>query len=337
MKIKRAFIISDNHFGYKNSSEKWLNLMVDWWENFLIPTIKENYREGDVLFNLGDLFDIRSSTDELIRHKVTELISKTIKLIPYYQLAGNHDVYFKSSNTVSSLDSLKHLEGDNFKIIKNAFELDKPKILFLPWENNLNILGESLQKSNKDWVFMHADIQGLRYNKNLSSLDRGLKKEALKKFKGVFSGHVHWGSSSGNIHYVGSPYQMNRGEMGNRKFIFLLDFELEKIEKFENKISPKFVAISFEELEKGNINLNPKDCVDIHLKLSDVQKFKKTLEKSIFLENFNLKYIQPEIPIPTENINFSKESTLLEKMVESLKEEKEVYEMLLKLKKEYES
>ncbi len=54
----RVYMITDTHFGiYLNNLEKWLNMMETTIYNFLIPYLKENFEEGDILIHLGDLFD----------------------------------------------------------------------------------------------------------------------------------------------------------------------------------------------------------------------------------------------------------------------------------------
>lgn len=334
----KIFLISDTHFGIKNSSQKWLNVMTEWWEKHLIPTLKNEMEDGDLLLHLGDLFDIRTHTNELIRSTVVDLINNTLTKIPknshFYILAGNHDVYFKNSNKISSLDPLDSIHS-RLHIVKEPLEvtLKDDQILLQPWENDMDKLGENLQKSKADWVFMHADIQGLRYNKDLSSLDRGLKLETLSRFKGVFSGHIHWANSNGNVHYVGTPYQLDRGERGNEKSIQCLKLDTGEIIKYINNISPKYVYVDYEDVQ--NSNLKSKDYIDIKLKPEQAEGLREFL-KDNNLENFNLKFEEPTIQEfeKDQKIDFS--NSLLEQLLESTKEEP--YNLFLEeLIKEYES
>ena len=59
--INRVWIISDTHFGLKDGDDKWINIAKQWRNEFLIPTILNNAKEGDYLFHLGDVFDKRTS------------------------------------------------------------------------------------------------------------------------------------------------------------------------------------------------------------------------------------------------------------------------------------
>jgi len=336
--MKRAWIISDTHFGYKNSSREWLKTMSEWWEEFLIPTIKENMQPGDVIIHCGDLFDIRSHTDELIRHTTSKLILNLLKLkLELIIIAGNHDVYYKHSNTISSLDSLDYriLKNEKVKILKQPTVIGE--VLFAPWEANTTKLGETLQNSKSDWVFMHADIQGLRYNKDLSSLDRGIKLETLSKFKGVFSGHIHWASSIGNVHYVGSPYHMDRSEISNKKYIQLIDFTSGAIVKFENKLSPKYVSVQYSDIVNNKVTLKNNDYIDIYLESEQTDDVRNFLKENS-LENFNLKFKPPETKEVelNEKIDFS--DSLLNQMLSTIKSthSEEVQKFLKDLKNKYE-
>jgi hypothetical protein len=56
---------------------------------------------------------------------------------------------------------------------------------------------------------------------------------------------------------LGSPYQLTRSDMDNRKAILLLDLESEKEKLFENDFSPKFIKIGFDTvLEKTPVELS---------------------------------------------------------------------------------
>ena len=50
MKInaKRAFVLSDLHFGARSNSSEWLELILKYFYEDFLPTIKKHYREGDI-------------------------------------------------------------------------------------------------------------------------------------------------------------------------------------------------------------------------------------------------------------------------------------------------
>ena len=47
--------------GCRSNSVLWLNIIEDYFFNFFIPLVKKEYKEGDVLYHLGDVFDNRQS------------------------------------------------------------------------------------------------------------------------------------------------------------------------------------------------------------------------------------------------------------------------------------
>ena len=57
----RVWFLADLHFGCRADNEIWLKDYSDYFYNVFIPLLKENYRKGDIICSLGDVFDNRSS------------------------------------------------------------------------------------------------------------------------------------------------------------------------------------------------------------------------------------------------------------------------------------
>ena len=58
---RRVFFLGDTHFGVRNSSNEWIDIMRDYFYDWFIPTVKKNYQPGDILIHLGDVYDSRQS------------------------------------------------------------------------------------------------------------------------------------------------------------------------------------------------------------------------------------------------------------------------------------
>ena len=83
---RRVWFITDTHFGVRNSSNEWIEIIRDYFFQWFIPLVKENYRPGDVLIHLGDWYDSRQSVnlkvlnlgvdvaEEKLAHSVDKLI-----------------------------------------------------------------------------------------------------------------------------------------------------------------------------------------------------------------------------------------------------------------------
>ena len=116
--INRAWVIGDVHFGIHSNSIDWLDIHKEYFNNFLMPTIIKNKKDGDVLFILGDVFDSRQSINVLILNEALNIFNELVDIIPIYIILGNHDVYYKNTNEVNSLKLLKY--------INNIYIIDTP-------------------------------------------------------------------------------------------------------------------------------------------------------------------------------------------------------------------
>ena len=244
---KRAFIVSDTHFGARSNSIEWLEMMRDWFRADFIPKVKEMYQPGDIFIHCGDVFDNRQSVNLLVLHEGISLFEELSQIFVdgIYVIAGNHDVMRKTSNDVSSLDCLKYIP--RVHIIKEPIICRFPTTtaLFMPWRTNEEEEKKCLtdfEVHNCNFLFCHTNIRNLKFD-NSREVEEGLTLTELTKFQRVYSGHIHWGQRSGNVTMVGNPYQMTRSDAGNKKGWYILDFENGEETFIENEYSPKFVRV----------------------------------------------------------------------------------------------
>lgn len=244
---KRAFIVSDTHFGARSNSVEWVEEMIDWFRSDFIPRVKSEYKPGDILVHCGDVFDNRQSINLLVLHEGMKLFEELSHIFVdgIYVIAGNHDVMRKTTNDVSSLDALRYIPRVN--IIKEPIIATFPTTtaLFMPWRTNEEEEKKCLEEfdiENCNYLFCHTNIRNLRFDSR-RDVEEGLMLDDIVKFKRVYSGHIHWGQHRGNVTMVGNPYQMTRSDAGNPKGFYLLDIESGEETFFENNHSPKFVKI----------------------------------------------------------------------------------------------
>lgn len=239
--MKRAFILSDSHFGARSNSVEWLEIMLDWFYSDFLIKVKKEYRPGDILIHCGDFFDNRQSINLNVVHESIKLFEtlSSIFVDGIYILAGNHDVLRKTSNEISSLDVLKYIP--NVNIIKDAKKISND-ILLMPWQSSTADEQEILNLNEASYLFCHTNIVNLKFDKH-RKIEEGISIENLKKFKRVFTGHIHTGQIKDNIVVVGNSYQMTRSDSNNKKGFYLLDFNTNELSFFENKTSPRFVSI----------------------------------------------------------------------------------------------
>lgn len=256
--MKRAFILSDSHFGARSNSVEWLEIMLDWFYSDFLVKIKKEYKPGDILIHCGDFFDNRQSINLNVVHESIKLFEtlSSIFVDGIYILAGNHDVLRKTSNEISSLDVLKYIP--NVNIIKDAKKISD-EILLMPWQSSTADEQEILDLNDATYLFCHTNIVNLKFDKH-RKIEEGISIENLKKFKRVFTGHIHTGQIKDNVVVVGNSYQMTRSDMNNKKGFYLLDFISNELNFFENKTSPRFVAIYLHQFLEKPISELKKLC-----------------------------------------------------------------------------
>lgn len=265
-KYNNFFMISDIHLGLKNGSEEWIENMKDYFENFFIPLINKNKDKYSFLIVLGDIFDDRKNINIMVNDLAINIFEKLGSIIPTYIINGNHDLYKKTNNNVTSLKSLENIKG--VTMIKNPTMITlywykeipsgpeeytkeiewSKKLMFIPYQGNQEIETELCnQNGNCDYMFMHTDFKNLRYD-NGRNISIGVDTSRVKGH--VYSGHIHLRQISDKITYVGNPYQFRRSDIGNQKGIYQIKLKKGKDKEifYENNYSPIFQKIWLHDL-----------------------------------------------------------------------------------------
>ena len=130
--VNRIWILGDMHLGVRSNSLEWLQTQKDFYENQFIPTLKRDVKEGDILVQVGDAFDNRQSINLRVLHYAVDLFERLGEILPVHVICGNHDIWAKKSNDVSSIDSLKWIP--NVAVYKEPKELKwgGKKVLLMP-------------------------------------------------------------------------------------------------------------------------------------------------------------------------------------------------------------
>jgi DNA repair exonuclease SbcCD nuclease subunit len=254
--VSRGFLISDLHFGVKASNLEWQQIMKDYFHNFFFPLLRKESKKGDIIFILGDVYDNRTSIKVDVLDGVVEILEEMSKILPIVMIPGNHDLYKKDDNgeekRINSLKTLKWIPNVYLYERPVIMECSNKKVLLVPWVGNHEIEQNILTKFNADYAFMHTEFQGVQFNR-YTKVEHGVESESAEKYAKIYSGHIHYRQSLKNITFIGSPYQMTRGDIGNDKGIYLLNFETGEETFFENTYSPKFLTCNFEELVELNL------------------------------------------------------------------------------------
>lgn len=234
-----AAVITDLHFGSKNYNKQTFESQMAFFEKQFFPYLLKNKIE--TVFHLGDFFHNRNHADWMILQQIKVRFFQFLQKhdIKFHTLIGNHDSYYKNTIEINSLI-------ENFKEFSNVIIYDKPKVInfwkytiwMVPWITNER---EFTFIDNADIVMGHFDISGSKMLKDFVS-NEGFNRSQFERYKLTLSGHYHIRSRNGNIHYIGSPYQLSWNDFDEPKGFCLLgeDFQIKYI---ENTVNPKYVKV----------------------------------------------------------------------------------------------
>jgi DNA repair exonuclease SbcCD nuclease subunit len=255
IKGKRVWLITDTHLGVRNNSNEWIELIRDYFFKWFFPLVRSNYKPGDILIHLGDYFDSRQSLNLKVLNLGVEIAEELSTLFPdgVYIIAGNHDIWGKSTNEVNSLKSLKWIPNISILEEPESLLIGDKTFFLMPWRKDHQTEEEILDSASRhDVLCCHTDIRGLKFNKYVN-IESGSDISKFSKFDRVYSGHIHYAQKSGNINMLGSPYEITRSDMDNPKSITLLDVETMKETVFPNTFSPKFKRLYFDKILESTL------------------------------------------------------------------------------------
>lgn len=233
--MKIAFIC-DQHFGIRSGSQRILDNQKLFYDNVFFPKLKE--LGIDIVINLGDTFDKRKGIDFLALQKSKEIFFEPLKNngITMHTILGNHDVYYRSSNELNSVELILN-EYDNIIVYSepNSLQLGSTKFLMLPWINSENETKslEVIKSTDANIVIGHLELIGFQMHYGSIS-NHGMKKDVFDRFVAVYTGHYHHKSSDGNIHYLGAPSQYTWSDWDDDRGFHIFDTEDQSIEFIPN-------------------------------------------------------------------------------------------------------
>lgn len=295
----KVFLTTDWHIGvFPLKVDIWRKMQEDYFYNFFIPLIKKNYKEGDILIHLGDLYDNRTSIDIKCMNMAEDVMKKIAEILPVHIITGNHDLYNKSTNDVNSVNLFDNIDNVTVYSKTTLLEINDKELLLMPWVDKRLEQSNLLKRySGADYLFCHSDLSGCRMHlssvawKNKNKIDI----DDFGSYGHCYSGHIHISQKSKNFTFIGSPYQMDRNDRGNRKGVFILNVETGVEEFIENKLSPEFIGLNIlseEDIPKlENIDTS-KNYIDLSISnslLINNRKVRRNIE--IILEKGNFSSI----------------------------------------------
>lgn len=298
----KIYILSDMHFGVRNNSVSVNDVIVEYFDWFIGKVNSDGEsRDTRTLFVLGDVFNSRVSVNFMILQSVFDVFNKLSGLFSeIYVIAGNHDCYYLDNNSITSISFLGTIPG--VTVIESPMELDinGKKCLMFPWEHNPETAFEFIDGNNSDYLFCHMEINGMKYA-NGQKIENNITHTLLSKYVHVYSGHIHKRQEHGNVTYVGTPYQIDLGDIHDVKGFYILDKDFNEI-FVENTVSPFFESINISKILEND--------VDTVKKMIDNAYVDVICNKELY-NNFNLRAFQDkliELGISFRKMSFYPES-----------------------------
>lgn len=307
-------IITDQHFCVRDSSEFFSNNYRKFYKETFFPYFRTNGIK--TILCLGDTFEDRRKLNINGLQAAREMYfdeaeRRGIKIIT---ILGNHDVYYRNTNKINSIDILCSAYK-NIELIYDTevVDFDGFKLALCSWINKENYKDclEFIKTCDADYLAGHFEINGFEMTKG-HVCETGMNQELFERFKEVWSGHFHIKSKNGNIEYLGNPSQTNKGDLNYLRGFHVFDTDTRTKEFIQNPFNVyesvdyrdtiDIVNYDFEQFKDKIIMVN----IQSYLKVD-------TVKLNLFVDKLNEQAQSSEIIEWENNLNeASKENIQME-------------------------
>lgn len=230
-------ILGDTHIGVRGDSMDFHRFFKRFYDECFFPEL--NKRGIKNVIQLGDLFDRRKfiNFNSLYLSRGYFFDKFRDNGITLDALIGNHDIFYKSSLNVNSPELLLGDYKDTIRIHKEftTLQFDGVDVDIVPWlcAENFESSFERMKQSKADICLGHFEIDGFEMDRG-NIHHGGLDRKQFQKYDIVFSGHFHHRSIEGNIHYVGTPYELTWMDYNDLRGFHIFDTDTRMIEFVPN-------------------------------------------------------------------------------------------------------
>jgi hypothetical protein len=324
MSDNRVAICGDLHFGFKNGNQVFLDFQKEWLSNHFLPELKK--RGVTTFIQTGDFFDIRKYLPLNVLDMVLNWLPNQLAINGITQLivpSGNHDLYYRDSNTISSLDILNTLSSDTLEVSVYSDHvgvhcINDKKFAFLPYLNKVpkeKLLSELASIKDVDYLIAHLDVVGAPMMAGHVCED-GVDLSIFNEYKRIISGHFHIPSTHKNLTYTGAPYHLSWGDIsdGLPRGFYILDTDTNELELVPNpEYMTLFSIIEYDPNEKykeDSFKLHEGNIVKVLVKEKNDEKHYKQFCKVLSSTSFIDYKILDTSSVEVERVEIS-ESTLV--------------------------
>jgi DNA repair exonuclease SbcCD nuclease subunit len=230
-------LLGDTHFGARNDNSAFHDYFEKFYTEILFPYLVEN--NIDTVVQFGDLFDRRKYINFSTLAKSRSYFFDPLKELDItgHFFVGNHDTFYKNTNEVNSPELLLR-EYNNVHVYSEPYDiwLDNTKITLLPWVCSANYeqCMHHIKETSAQILFGHLELAGFEMHRGAVNDHGQFDTNLLSKFDVVCSGHFHHKSSRGNIHYLGTPYEMSWSDYNDPRGFHIFDTDTRELEFIRN-------------------------------------------------------------------------------------------------------
>lgn len=233
-------LLNDTHCGIRNSSDIMMKYQEKFYSEVFFPYLLENGITK--ILHLGDYYDNRKFINfKALEHNRKIFLEKLREYKIHMDIIpGNHDVFYKNTNDLSSLKELLGHYMAEVRIIEEptVVDYDGTPVALLPWINDENEEKSTrfLKTCKADIVGAHLEIEGFEMQAGIPCT-HGMSADDFKRFDIVLTGHFHTKSDRGNIHYLGSQMEFFWSDAHDPKYFHVLDTKTRELTAVQNTVT----------------------------------------------------------------------------------------------------
>lgn len=297
-------IIGDTHFGARNSNQIVEHWQRRFYEEHFWPKMDEMGIK--TIIQTGDYFDNRKwiNLQTMAFQKEVFVKQAQRRNISTFVIIGNHDIPLRHSLMNSSVEQILGQE-DLFHVITKPHteDFDGRKVTLMPWicrDNEEELL--SVLRKGGDIALGHFEITGFVMHPGAIAQE-GLSMSDFKGWNKVWSGHYHTQSENGNVHYVGTPYQMSWNDSTTKHGFWVYDTTDDSMTFFENPFRYFHRFVWENGSHRPDVSLN-KSYVKINVKRKDnFEEFEKFIDWVNFGNPFEVKITESFEEYSADNVS----------------------------------
>jgi DNA repair exonuclease SbcCD nuclease subunit len=250
-------ILNDSHFGTRGDSQLFLDYFMKFFDEEFFPYLEEHNIK--TIIHAGDFMDRRKYVNFNVLNQVRDRFISRMQdnRIKMHCILGNHDVYYRNTNRVNSLQELFYNDMTIYDE-PQVVNFDGLDIALLPWINkeNYDHSIRFIKTARASILVGHLELDGYHIMRGIE-YHGGMDAKLFDRYEKVLSGHFHCRQEKDNIYYLGTQYQITFSDLMEDKGFHVLDTDTREIEFVVNPFK-MFVELNYND-EDGPIDLDKSD------------------------------------------------------------------------------